>query len=72
LEFLLVLGGGAILIGSIAILYSFSFWQGQNFGSLEPSNIMRILVPSVTLLIIGFQTIVTGFLRAILNLPVHN
>jgi len=71
LEFLLVLGVGAILIGSTAILYSVYFWQGQNFGSLEPGNVMRILVPSVTLVIIGFQTIVTSFLRAILDLPVH-
>lgn len=71
LEFLLVLGGVAILLGAIAIVYSLLFWHEQHFGRLEPGNMMRILVPSVTLLIVGFQTIITGFLRAILNLPVH-
>lgn len=71
LEFLLVLGIGAIVIGATAIIYSLSFWQDQHFGSLEPGNMMRILVPSVTLIIVGFQTTITGFLRAILNLPLH-
>jgi hypothetical protein len=71
LEFLLVSGGCAILIGGGCVLYSVSFWQQQAFGQLEPGIIMRLLVPGITLLIVGFQTIITGFLRAILNLPVH-
>ncbi|MFI3135882.1 MAG: glycosyltransferase family 2 protein [Methylococcaceae bacterium] len=71
LEFLLILGGSAILIGGGCVLYSVSFWQQQAFGHLEPASIMRLLVPGITLLIVGFQTILTGFLRAILNLPVH-
>ncbi len=71
LEFLLCSGIIAIVIGGVAILYSVSFWQERHFGSLEPANIMRILVPGVTLLIVGCQTIITSFLRAILNLPIH-
>lgn len=70
LEYLLVAGVGFGLLGIFGVFYSVSVWQNTGYGNLDSGEMMRILVPSVTLLIVGFQTVIVGFFKSILNLPV--
>lgn len=61
---------GLILIsaGMIGSFYAFEIWKSTSFGSLDPSQIMRIVIPSITSLIIGFQVIICSFFLSILSL----
>ncbi len=70
LEYLLIAGVGFGLLGIFGVFYSVSVWQNTGYGNLDSGEMMRILVPSVTLLIVGFQTVIVGFFKSILNLPV--
>lgn len=70
LEYLLIAGFSGSLIGVFGIFYSVSVWQNTGYGNLDSGEMMRILVPAITLLIVGFQTIILGFFKSILNLPV--
>lgn len=58
----LVLGG---LAGSI---YAVSFWDEKSFGPLDPSKTLRIIIPSITALIVGCQTILSSFFLSVLVL----
>ena len=43
-------------------------WRASGFGALEPERIMRIVIPAVTLLEIGVQTVAAGFLVGIVKI----
>lgn len=60
----LVAGGFA---GSI---YAVVSWSGESFGQLVPTSMMRIVIPSITAVIAGVQTILAGFFVSILMLPI--
>jgi len=63
---ILTLGG---LIGSFLSIY---FWYQNNFGQLPSNEILRIVIPSVTMIILGIHTIFTSFFISVLGLPVHS
>lgn len=69
----IVVGSGILLmlLGIIGIVYTVIIWGTVRFGGLEPVEMMRLLVPSVTLLAVGFQMILTGFFKGILDLPIQ-
>lgn len=64
----LLLGLLLILLGAVGAGYTVWYWQHLSFGELIPTNIMRILIPSVTSLILGMQLIFSSFFLAILGL----
>jgi hypothetical protein len=53
------------LIGSV---YAVSFWGARNFGALEYSHSMRIVIPAALLLILGAQTVFASFFLSVLGL----
>jgi glycosyltransferase involved in cell wall biosynthesis len=61
---------GAILtaVGLIGSIYSVSNWGSHWFGPLDPVRTMRIVIPSILLLILGFQTILSSFFLSILGM----
>jgi glycosyltransferase involved in cell wall biosynthesis len=64
----LVAGILMLLAGlSLSLLAVFK-WSDASFGPLEPSRILRILIPGTTLLMLGFQTIWASFFFSILGL----
>ena len=71
LEYLLIAGFVGALIGVFGIVYSILVWQNTGYGNLDSGEMMRILVPAITLLIVGFQTIIMSFFKGILDLPVQ-
>jgi hypothetical protein len=45
-----------MLLGMVGIIYSVFLWGAKaQFGSLVPTQMMRLLVPAITLVAVGFQ-----------------
>lgn len=59
---LLIIGG---LVGSIAAVAS---WGSASFEGLDPSDTMRIVIPSVTAVAIGAELVVASFVLGVLKL----
>jgi len=71
LEKLLIMGVFLMFCGIFGVSYSIISWKATHFGSLIPNEMMRVLIPSVTLIAIGFQTIIASFFKGILNLKIR-
>lgn len=68
LEVGLIAGGVAVLAGLALAAYAVGFWTFRSFGHLDPQQSLRIVVPSATMLILGFQIMVSSCLLSILQL----
>lgn len=68
LEAGLVAGATLVLIGLGMSVYAVSSWGAHSFGDLEPNKILRIVIPSVTALTIGFEVILSSFFLSVLGL----
>jgi len=67
LEFLLIFGCIIIVTGLITIFYSIFLWSQVQFGDLIPEKMMRLLVPAVTMVVVGIQIVLTAFFKSILG-----
>lgn len=70
LETTLVIGLVLVGAGSIGILVAVGIWGAVDFGGLRVSAMMRMLVPSVTAIAVGFQLMIASFFKGILSLKV--
>ncbi|BDD87458.1 glycosyltransferase family 2 protein [Desulfofustis limnaeus] len=68
LEKALVFGLATIFMGVFLIIYGIYQWYQTGFGELVSGYMMRILIPAVTMLAVGFQIIIASFFSGILNL----
>ena len=59
---LLTLGG---LAGSV---YAFWIWKAASFGELAPIEMLRLIVPCVTFITLGVETILSSFFLSVLGL----
>lgn len=64
----LILGFLMLFLGIGLSVYSFSVWSDKSFGPLESSQTLRIVIPAVTISILGLQTILYSFFFSILGL----
>ena len=64
----LILGGLLVLLGLGGSGYALKLWQSTAFGSLNPEQTMRIVIPSVTCLALGFQVVFSSFFLSVLGL----
>jgi glycosyltransferase involved in cell wall biosynthesis len=64
----LLVGLFLMLIGLSGAYYSFWYWWHQAFGPLIPTQMMRVLIPSTTSLILGAQLLFASFFLGVLNL----
>jgi len=64
----LIIATGALLIGLGLLLAAVNEWRLQDFGRLDYAHTMRFVVPGVTLVALGFQTILSSFFVSILGL----
>lgn len=53
------------IVGSILAIY---IWEQNSFGTLVPTQMMRLTIPSVTLIVLGIQLIYMSFFLHILNI----
>ena len=64
-----LLGGGIVLLAGIAgSILAFLQWSDVSFGDLDPTQTLRIIIPSITALIVGFETILASFFLSVLGL----
>jgi glycosyltransferase involved in cell wall biosynthesis len=68
LEIGLVVGVILLLVGVTGSVYALSGWGITSFGPLEPTHTMRVVIPSVTALTLGFEIILSSFFLSILGM----
>lgn len=57
----LIIGGIFILLGMVGSFISVNEWQGTQFGDLDPREILRQVIPSVTAIMAGGLLVVNSF-----------
>lgn len=57
-----------IIAGLSGSIYAYWYWDRLSFGNLDPSQTMRVVIPSVTSLAVGCQTVFSSFFLSILGL----
>jgi hypothetical protein len=68
LEVGLITGSVMVLAGLLLAAYAIGFWTIRSFGTLDPQQSLRIVVPSATMLIVGLQIMSSSCLLSILQL----
>lgn len=68
LEVGLVIGALFTVVGLGISVYAVSSWGAQNFGQLDYSQNMRVVIPAALLLILGAQTVFASFFVSVLGL----
>jgi glycosyltransferase involved in cell wall biosynthesis len=64
-----ILGGLIIfIIGFFLMVKSLIYWQNTHFGNLDPLVVLRWVIPSVVLLVLGLQIIISFFYLSFLTL----
>jgi len=72
LEAGLVTGVLLSLSGIIGTAYAVEFWKAEHWGDLNPTQVMRIVIPSLIVLALGCQIILSSFFLSILRLKRRN
>lgn len=63
----IVVGLILFIMGMIGSVYSLITWGSMSFGALVPNIMMRITIPSVTLVVVGIQVVSASFFLGILG-----
>ena len=66
----IVLGLLLFAAGVYLNIKSFLYWKHTGFGNLDPVKVLRWVIPSVTLLLLGVQLIISCFYLGILSIQV--
>jgi glycosyltransferase involved in cell wall biosynthesis len=64
----LIAGAAAAALGAALLLAAINQWRIQDFGRLNYADTMRLVVPGVTLFVLGFQTVLGCFFLSLLGL----
>jgi glycosyltransferase involved in cell wall biosynthesis len=64
----LVLGVIIGVAGLVGAIFSLTYWQANKFGTLNYEHALRLMVPSVTALVLSCQLIFGGFFLSILGI----
>ena len=71
LEVALLVGAAAVLVGIALAVLAVGSWGARAFGHLDPQQSLRIVVPSVTLMILGLQIMFSSFLLSLLQIETN-
>jgi glycosyltransferase involved in cell wall biosynthesis len=67
-----LLSGAAIgLAGLAGLIFSLLYWNGRKFGALNYEHSLRLMIPSVTALVVSCQVILGTFFLSILGIKHH-
>jgi len=64
----LLLGAAIGVAGLVGLIFSLEYWHGQKFGQLDYEHSLRLMIPSVTALIVSSQVILGTFFLSILGI----
>jgi len=68
LEAGLICGAALVLAGLGLAVYAVSFWDAEHFGPLSATAAMRLVIPSGTMLLLGFQLVCGSFFVSVLDI----
>lgn len=68
----IVFGLCLTVVGIVLSIISIVSWGQKSFGDMNPQELLRITIPSVTLILIGIQTAFSGFFVDILKIRIKN
>lgn len=68
LESGIVFGAFLILLGLVGSVYAVGLWGDADYGALSSTRSLRLVIPSITTLILGFQVILGSFFLSVLGL----
>jgi hypothetical protein len=68
LEVGLIIGVFLISLGIMGTVFALSAWGARSFGPLDPSKMLRLVVPAVTAVTLGFQIVLSSFFLSVLGL----
>jgi glycosyltransferase involved in cell wall biosynthesis len=64
-----LIGGAVMLLGGIALgCYALGSWGAEDFGALSATAAMRLVIPSGTLILLGFQIASGAFFVSVLEI----
>jgi hypothetical protein len=64
----LLTGGALFAIGLILGFAAVGFWTARDFGPLSPSETMRYVIPSATMILLAFQIVYSSFFISVLDI----
>ena len=64
----LIAGASLLLIGIVGSVIAFSTWGERSFGLLNPSETLRTVIPAITSITLGFQTILSSLFLSVLGM----
>jgi glycosyltransferase involved in cell wall biosynthesis len=64
----LLLGAAIGIAGLVGLIFSLTYWKGTGFGQLNYEHALRLMVPSVTALMVSCQVILGTFFLSILGI----
>ncbi len=67
LETVLLMGGALVAVGLVGIAGGVWIWQSVQFGTIDADKMTRLLVPAATAMVLGFQIVLSGFFRSLLD-----
>ncbi|HVU73896.1 MAG TPA: glycosyltransferase family 2 protein [Mycobacteriales bacterium] len=69
LETGLLVGAFLLIVGLGGSIAAFAHWSSKDFGAIDFTSSMRVLVPSLVALMLGFETVLASFFLSVLGLP---
>jgi hypothetical protein len=64
----LLLGVASVVLGGVMLVAAVNEWRLLEFGRLNYAETMRVVVPGVTLAVLGYQTILSCFFLSLLGM----
>lgn len=71
LETGLIVGALLLAAGMGGTAYSLELWSDMGFGPLEPSRMLRMVIPSVVAVVLGCEVLLSSFFLSMLGLRVR-
>jgi hypothetical protein len=68
LEVGLVIGVSLLALGLLGSLWALNSWGAHSFGNLDYTKVLRLVTPSITMIVLGVQIILSSFFLSILGL----
>jgi hypothetical protein len=68
LESGLIVGITLFVSGLLLSCYALSDWGAHSFGSLDPSKILRLVIPAATAMMLGSEIVLSSFFLSVLGL----
>jgi len=68
LETGLIVGSVLLVAGLAGSVYAFTIWGERDFGLLDPSRTLRLVIPAFTAIALGIQIILSSFFLSVLGM----